>query len=35
MEELEKEALVLMCKLEKISPQSFFNPILYLLKHLP
>jgi hypothetical protein len=35
MEQLEKEAPVLLCKLEKIFSSSFFNPMQHLLIHLP
>jgi hypothetical protein len=35
MEKLEKEVLVLLCKLEKIFPPGWFNPMQYLLVHLP
>jgi hypothetical protein len=35
MEQLEKEAQVLLCKLEKIFPPSFFNPMQHLYIHLP
>jgi hypothetical protein len=34
MEKLEKEILVLLCKLEKIFPPGWFNPMQYLLIHL-
>jgi hypothetical protein len=34
MEKLEKEILVLICKLEKIFPSGWFNPMQYLLVHL-
>jgi hypothetical protein len=33
--DLERLALVLLCKLEKIFPPSFFNPMQYLILHLP
>jgi hypothetical protein len=33
MEKLEKEILVLICKLEKIFPTGWFNPMQYLLVH--
>jgi hypothetical protein len=35
MEKLEKEISVLICKLEKIFPPGWFNPMQYLLVHLP
>jgi hypothetical protein len=35
MEQLEKEASVLLCKLEKIFPPGFFNPMQHLIIHLP
>jgi hypothetical protein len=35
MEKLEKEILVLLCKLEKILPPGWFNPMQHLLIHLP
>jgi hypothetical protein len=35
MEKLEKEILVLLCKLEKIFPPGFFNPMEHLLIHIP
>jgi sulfur relay (sulfurtransferase) DsrC/TusE family protein len=35
MKKLEKEILVLICKLEKIFPPGWFNPIQHLLVHLP
>ena len=35
MEKLEKEIPVLICKLEKIFPPGFFNPMQHLLVHLP
>jgi hypothetical protein len=35
MEKLEKEIPVLLCKLEKIFPPGWFNPMQYLLIHLP
>jgi hypothetical protein len=35
MEQLEKEAPVLLCKLEKIFPPGFFNPMQHLFIHLP
>jgi hypothetical protein len=35
METLEKEIPVLICKLEKIFPPGRFNPMQYLLVHLP
>jgi hypothetical protein len=35
MEKLEKQILVLLCKLEKIFPPGRFNPIQHLLIHLP
>ena len=35
MEKLEKEVPVLLCKLEKIFPPGFFNPMQHLLIHLP
>jgi hypothetical protein len=34
MEKLEKEISVLICKLEKIFPPGWFNPMQYLLVHL-
>jgi hypothetical protein len=34
MEKLEKEILVLICKLEKIFPSGWFNPMQHLLVHL-
>jgi hypothetical protein len=34
MENLEKEILVLICKLEKIFPPRWFNPMQHLLVHL-
>ena len=34
MEKLEKEAPVLLCKMEKIFPPGFFNPMQHLLIHL-
>jgi hypothetical protein len=34
MEKLEKEILVLLCKLEKIFPPGWFNPMQHLLIHL-
>jgi hypothetical protein len=34
MEKLEKEIMVLICKLEKIFPPGWFNPMQYLLIHL-
>jgi hypothetical protein len=34
MEKLEKEIIVLLCKLEKIFPPRWFNPMQYLLIHL-
>jgi hypothetical protein len=34
MEKLEKKMPVLICKLEKIFPQGWFNPMQYLLVHL-
>jgi hypothetical protein len=34
MEQLEKEAPVLLCKLEKIFPPGFFNPMQHLFIHL-
>jgi hypothetical protein len=34
MEQPEKEALVLLCKLEKIFPPGFFNPMHHLFIHL-
>jgi len=33
--DIEKMAPVLLCKLEKIIPPAFFNPMLHLLLHLP
>lgn len=33
--DLERLALVLLCKLEKIFPPSFFNPMQHLILHLP
>jgi hypothetical protein len=35
MQKLEKEIPVLLCKMEKNFPPSFFNPMQYLLMHLP
>jgi hypothetical protein len=35
MEQLEKEAPVLLCKLVKIFPPGFFNPMHHLFIHLP
>jgi hypothetical protein len=35
MQKLEKEILVLLCKMEKIFPPGFFNPMQHLLIHLP
>jgi hypothetical protein len=35
MEKLEEEILVLLCKLEKIFPLGWFNPMQHLLVHLP
>jgi hypothetical protein len=35
MEKLEDEIPVLLCKLEKIFPPGWFNPMQYLLVHLP
>jgi hypothetical protein len=35
MEQLENEASVLLCKLEKIFPPGFFNPMQHLFIHLP
>jgi hypothetical protein len=35
MQKLEKEILVLLCKMEKIFPPEVFNPMQYLLIHLP
>jgi hypothetical protein len=35
MEQMEKEASVLLCKLEKIFPPGFFNPMQHLFIHLP
>jgi hypothetical protein len=35
MEKLEKEIPVLICKLKKIFPQGWFNPMQYLLVDLP
>jgi hypothetical protein len=35
MEKLEEEIPVLICKLEKIFPPGWFNPMQYLLVHLP
>jgi hypothetical protein len=35
MEKLEKENLMLLCKLEKIFPPRWFNPMQHLLIHLP
>jgi hypothetical protein len=34
MEKLEKEILMLLCKMEKIFPLGFFNPMQHLLIHL-
>ena len=33
--DLERMAHVLLCKLEKIFPPSFFNPMQHLILHLP
>jgi hypothetical protein len=33
--DLEKLALVLLCKLEKIFPPGFFNPMQHLILHRP
>jgi hypothetical protein len=35
MANMEQEALVLLCKLEKIFPPGFFNPMQCLILHLP
>jgi hypothetical protein len=35
MQKLEKEIPVLLCKMEKIFPLGFFNPMQHLLIHLP
>jgi hypothetical protein len=35
MEKLDKEILVVLCKLEKIFPLGWFNPMQHLLVHLP
>jgi hypothetical protein len=35
MEKLEKEIPVLLCKLEKIFPPRFFNPMQHLFMHIP
>jgi hypothetical protein len=35
IEKLEKEIPVLICKLEKIFPPGWFNPMEYLLIHIP
>jgi hypothetical protein len=35
MQKLEKEISVLLCKMEKFFPPGFFNPMQYLLIHLP
>jgi hypothetical protein len=35
MQKLEKEILVLLCKMEKFFPLGFFNPMHHLLIHLP
>jgi hypothetical protein len=35
MEKLEKEIPVLLCKLEKIFPPEFFNPMQHLIIHIP
>jgi len=35
IEDLEKVAPVLLCKLEKIFPPDFFNPMQHLILHLP
>jgi hypothetical protein len=35
MEKMEEEILVLLCKLEKIFPPGWFNPMQHLLVHLP
>jgi hypothetical protein len=34
MQKLEKEILVILCKMEKIFPPGFFNPMQHLLRHL-
>jgi hypothetical protein len=34
IEKLDKEALVLLCDLEKIFPPGFFNPIQHMILHL-
>jgi hypothetical protein len=35
MQKLEKQIPVLLCKMEKIFPPGFFNPMQHLLIHLP
>jgi hypothetical protein len=35
IEKLEQQILILVCKLEKIFPTGFFNPMQHLLVHLP
>jgi hypothetical protein len=35
MEKLEQQIPILVCKLEKIFPPGFFNPMQHLLVHLP
>ena len=35
IEEMERMASVLLCKLEKIFPQGFFNPMQHMILHLP
>jgi len=35
MRELEREIPVLLCKLEKMFPPGFFNPMEHLIVHLP
>jgi hypothetical protein len=35
MQKVEKEIMVLICKIEKIFPLEWFNAIQYLLVHLP
>jgi hypothetical protein len=32
---MEREATILLCKLEKIFPPGFFNPMQHLILHLP
>ncbi len=35
IQKLEEDALVLLCKLEKIFPPGFFNPMQHMILHLP